>query len=59
VNTSLGRIPTEDACHIRRSAIACSIPYATTVSASKASVEAIRSLQEGAFRIASLQDHHG
>ncbi len=59
INTSIGRRPTEDAYVIRQSAIRFNIPYATTISASKASVEAIKSLQQGTFHIVALQDHQG
>jgi carbamoyl-phosphate synthase large subunit len=58
INTSLGRIPTEDAYHIRQSAIRYNVAYATTTSASRASVEAIRALQQGSYSITALQDHH-
>ena len=59
VNTSLGRIPTEDARLIRQSAIRYNVAYATTISASRASVEAIRALQKGSWTLTALQDHHG
>jgi carbamoyl-phosphate synthase large subunit len=56
INTSIGRKPSEEAYHIRQSAIRYNIPYATTIAASRASLEAIRALQTGGFGIASLQD---
>mgnify|MGYP001067197769 CR=1 FL=1 len=58
INTSLGRVPTEDAYRIRQSAIAYNVPYVTTISAARACVEAIKSMQQGPFNIMSLQEHH-
>lgn len=56
INTSLGRKPSLDAQHIRRSAVRYGIPYATTIAASRASVEAIRAMKSGDFRIAPLKE---
>ncbi|MBN2298345.1 MAG: carbamoyl-phosphate synthase large subunit [Deltaproteobacteria bacterium] len=59
INTSIGRRPSAAAYHIRKSAIAYNIPYATTIAASRATVEAIRTVQAGSFAIVALQDHYG
>jgi carbamoyl-phosphate synthase large subunit len=56
INTSIGRKPSLDAHHIRRSAIRYSVPYATTVAASRASLEAVRALQAGGFGVSPLQE---
>ena len=56
INTSIGRKPSQDAHHIRRSAIRYNVPYATTVAASRASLEAVRALQAGDLGVSSLQD---
>ena len=58
VNTSIGRKPSAAAYHIRKSAIAYNIPYATTIAAARASVEAIRTVRSGSSAIGSLQEHH-
>jgi carbamoyl-phosphate synthase large subunit len=56
INTSIGRKPSEEAYHIRSSAIRYNIPYATTIAASRASLEAIRALRSNGFAVAPLQD---
>jgi carbamoyl-phosphate synthase large subunit len=58
INTGIGRRSSEDAYHIRQSALRYGVPYATTISAARASVEAIRALMEGEQSVAALQDYH-
>jgi len=56
INTSLGKRPSIDAHHIRLNAIGCNIPYVTTMAAARATAEAIRTLQQGAWGVKSIQD---
>ncbi|HOO37424.1 MAG TPA: carbamoyl-phosphate synthase large subunit [Deltaproteobacteria bacterium] len=58
INTSIGRRPSEDAYNIRQSAIAYNIPYATTIAASRATVEAIKALQKDQWRIQAIQEYY-
>jgi carbamoyl-phosphate synthase large subunit len=58
INTSIGRRPSEDAYHLRQSAIRYNIPYSTTIAASKAMTEAIRALQRKQLRVCALQDYY-
>ena len=58
INTSIGRRPSEDAYHIRQSAIAYNIPYATTIAASRATGEAIRALQKKQWSIKAIQEYY-
>ncbi|MGO9146514.1 MAG: carbamoyl-phosphate synthase large subunit [Desulfomonilia bacterium] len=58
INTSIGRRPSEDAYHLRQSAIRYNIPYSTTIAASKAMTEAIRALQHKELQVCALQDYY-
>ena len=55
INTSIGKRPSRDAIHIRRSAIAYNIPYFTTIAASRACCEAVAALKKGEWDVAPLQ----
>jgi carbamoyl-phosphate synthase large subunit len=58
INTSIGRRPSEDAYHLRQSAIRFNIPYSTTIAASRAMSEAIRALQGKQLQVKALQDYY-
>jgi carbamoyl-phosphate synthase large subunit len=58
INTGIGRRSSQDAYHIRQSALRYGVPYVTTISAARASVEAIRALKEGNQSVGALQDYH-
>ena len=58
INASIGRKPTEDAHQLRQSAIRYNIPYSTTISASRATSEAIRALQGNHLQVRALQDYY-
>jgi carbamoyl-phosphate synthase large subunit len=58
INTPLGRESHFDEAAIRAAALRLSIPCLTTLSASAAAVEGIRSLQEEAGSVAALQEYH-
>jgi carbamoyl-phosphate synthase large subunit len=47
-----------DSAAIRRSALLRGLPYCTTVSAAKASIGAIRALQEKSIGVRTLQEIH-
>ena len=52
-------VSVRDSASIRRSALLRSIPYFTTVAATRAGVGAIRALQLGSIGVRALQDIHG
>lgn len=58
VNTPDDRETKEDAVKIRSVATSNRIPIMTTLSATKASLEAIRALQDQDFTVVPLQDYH-
>ena len=58
VNTPLGRQAYSDGEEIRRAAIRYKIPLVTTLSATAASIGAIRAQQAQGLRVKSLQEHH-
>ncbi len=58
VNTPLGRQAYSDGEEIRRAAVRYKIPLLTTLSATAASIGAIRALQSRDLRVKSLQEHH-
>ena len=58
INTPLGRESHFDEPAIRAAALRLGIPCLTTLSASAAAVEGIRSLQEEAGGVAALQEYH-
>ena len=59
VNTPLGRDSFYDERPIRSSALEQGIPCITTMEGARASIDAIRAIREGGFRIESLQEIHG
>jgi carbamoyl-phosphate synthase large subunit len=56
VNTPLGQTSRHDEYNIGRVAIAYGVPFLTTLSASWAAVQAIRTLQSGKLDVHALQD---
>src|SRR5262245_41982800 len=58
INTPLGKASRFDEAAIRAAALRLSIPCLTTLSAATAAVEGIRSRQEEATGVASLQEYH-
>ncbi|HEY1434364.1 MAG TPA: ATP-grasp domain-containing protein, partial [Thermoanaerobaculia bacterium] len=58
INTPLGKGSRFDEAAIRAAALRLSIPCLTTLSAATAAVEGIRSRQEEATGVASLQEYH-
>jgi carbamoyl-phosphate synthase large subunit len=56
INTPLGKIARSDEYSIGRVAIAYDVPCLTTLSASWAAVQAIRTLQAGPLDVCALQD---
>ena len=57
VNTASGKRTAHDSKEIRRSALACGIPYCTTLASARASVRAIREARAG-IRVESLQEYY-
>ncbi len=58
INTSIGRRASEDSHKIRKSAIKYSVPYTTTIAASKAVAEAVCAMREEEWGVCPLQDYH-
>jgi len=58
INTGIGRRSSEESYHIRQSAVRYGLPYVTTISAARASVEAIKALMADELQVAALQDYH-
>ena len=58
INTPLGRASQFDEALIRRAALQHRVPCLTTLPAASAAVNAIESLQRGAFPVHALQDLH-
>jgi carbamoyl-phosphate synthase large subunit len=58
INTPLGKASFFDEGSLRRAVVAHGIPYATTLSAASAAVEAIRAMREGPVAVRSLQEWH-
>ncbi len=56
-NTTEGAQSYRDSFSIRRTAISQNIPYYTTVSGAKASIQAIRRLRDGALNVRPLQSY--
>lgn len=54
-NTTSGKQSLKDSFSIRRTALTQSIPYFTTAAAARASVEAIKDLSKGDYKVESLQ----
>jgi|UniRef100_A0A7C5ENL5 carbamoyl-phosphate synthase large subunit len=59
INTPRGRLTPVDSYSIRRAALEYGIPYTTTLSAAKATLQAIRALREGKLEVKSLQEYYG
>ena len=58
INTSIGRRASADSAEIRKAAIKYSIPYTTTIPASRAVVQAVRALKCGDWSVKPLQVYH-
>ncbi len=58
VNTTAGRPSISDSASIRRTALAQSIPYFTTISGAKAAVAAIGALRQGGLEVRPLQSYY-
>jgi carbamoyl-phosphate synthase large subunit len=58
VNTPEGSYTPADSYSIRRAALEYNIPYTTTVSAARATLDAIRALKRGKVEVKSLQEYH-
>jgi len=58
VNTPEGRYTSADSYSIRRAALEYNIPYTTTVSAARATLESIRAMKHGKLEVKSLQEYH-
>ncbi|MBM4275963.1 MAG: carbamoyl-phosphate synthase large subunit [Deltaproteobacteria bacterium] len=58
VNTPMGRYTPRDSYSIRRAALEYNIPYTTTLSAARATLDAIRAMKRGELRVKSLQEYH-
>ena len=58
INTPSGKTPREDEVKIRSAAVANRIPIMTTLSAARASLRGIRSLQEHGISVRTLQEYH-
>jgi carbamoyl-phosphate synthase large subunit len=58
INTPTGRIPREDEVKIRSQVILYNIPYTTTVSGAKASVNGIEAVLKKGLEVKPLQEYH-
>ena len=58
INTPSGKTPRQDEVKIRSAAVANHIPIMTTLSAARASLRGIRSLQEHGITVKTLQEYH-
>ncbi len=58
INTPSGRIPRQDEVKIRSHVILYNIPYTTTISGAKASVNGIEALIKKELRVRPLQEYH-
>ncbi len=58
INTPLGRASYYDESAIRKAALAYGVPCITTLSGSRAVVDAIRTLRAGTLSVESLQELH-
>jgi carbamoyl-phosphate synthase large subunit len=56
-NTAQGADAVRDSFSLRQTALTNSIPYYTTVSEARASVIAIKTMQQGKFAVQSIQDY--
>ncbi len=58
INTTFGKSAILDSYSLRRTALNLGIPYATTIAAADALIEATKSLGEGDMGVTSLQEYH-
>ncbi|MCK4518861.1 MAG: carbamoyl-phosphate synthase large subunit [Candidatus Omnitrophica bacterium] len=58
VNTPVGREGKYDDSYIRKAAIQHKIPYITTITAAKATIEGIEAARGGGIEIKSIQEYH-
>jgi carbamoyl-phosphate synthase large subunit len=58
INTPLGKASFFDESALRRAVVAHGVPYATTLSAASAAVEAIQAMREEPVSVRSLQEWH-
>jgi carbamoyl-phosphate synthase large subunit len=58
INTPLGKASFFDEAALRRAVVAYGVPYATTLSAASAMVEAIQAMREEQVTVRSLQEWH-
>ena len=58
INTPSGKRPKEDEVLIRTTALRYGIPVVTTMAGAQATVEGIRALKMGGFKVKALQDYH-
>lgn len=58
INTPTGRVPKLDQTSIRAIAVILGIPYCTTMTGARATVEAIEALRKGQLRVKSIQEYH-
>ncbi|MCK5305782.1 MAG: carbamoyl-phosphate synthase large subunit [Candidatus Omnitrophica bacterium] len=58
VNTPVGREGKYDDSYIRKAAIQHKIPYITTITAAKATIEGIEAARAGGIEIKSIQEYH-
>ncbi len=59
INTPSGKSPKQDEVKIRSAAVAARLAIMTTLSAARASILAIRSLQTKTWNVKPLQEYHG
>jgi carbamoyl-phosphate synthase large subunit len=59
INTPIGSAAQEDDRSIRRTALAYKVPIITTIAGARATASAIRSLQQQALDVKSIQEHVG
>ena len=58
INTPSGADPRADEIRIRTAAVASRVPIMTTLSAARASIGGIRSLQQHGLHVKTLQEYH-
>ncbi|MGQ9670770.1 MAG: carbamoyl-phosphate synthase large subunit [Desulfosoma sp.] len=57
INTSFGPKTYSDAYRIRRATVSYNLPYATTVAAAQAMVDAVAALRQGDWQVRAIQDY--
>jgi carbamoyl-phosphate synthase large subunit len=58
INTPLGKASFYDEASLRRAVVSYGIPYATTLSAASAAVQAIKEMREEQVSVRCLQEWH-